>query len=429
MLISLKVNNCFIYNTETEFTMRSDMRNKHFPSNVVSINSTNVLKSAIIMGPNNVGKTNFIKCINAVRGIMLNEGTVMTTNIFTDNTVSEFAITFCDNEYEYCFELKYDFPKNDYIYEKFSKITYDVHKNRKETVILLRDTKNKEYVCNTFHEEEKQAVISAMKVTAKNNILIYLLDTSQFSVLTEIKDIITSFAKKIDIVDMNNIPMKKTIEMLKMSDKKTKRIVNFILNADLYLENYQFLNDEDFKKSMIGRFASFSESNPQEKVLQSSSSFMDQLHLFSTYKGLTVPSIVFDSTGTKKIACLASYVIDALENGRILVVDELDNSLHFKLVRAIIAMFNNELNTKAQLICTVHDVTLLDCQKLFRKEQIWFAHKDMDNAYLYSLSEFTAEKDGVRDTSDLIEKYKRGVFGALPEPDLFESLLEVQNNG
>jgi hypothetical protein len=381
------------------------------------------------MGPNNVGKTNFVKCINAVRGIMLNEGAVMGTNIFTNNTVSEFAITFCDNEYEYCFELKYDFLKNDYIYEKFSRITYDVHKNKKETVILLRDIKNKEYVCNTDDEEEKQAVISAMKFTAKNNILIYLLDTSQFSVLTEIKNIITSFAKKIDIVDMNNIPMKKTIEMLKMSDQKTRKIVNFVLNADLYLENYQFLNDEDFKKSMIGRFASFSESNPQEKVLQSSSSFMDQLHLFSTYKGLTVPSIVFDSTGTKKIACLASYVIDALENGHILVVDELDNSLHFKLVRAIIAMFNNELNTKAQLICTVHDVTLLDCQKLFRKEQIWFAHKDMDNAYLYSLSEFTAEKDGVRDTSDLIEKYKRGVFGALPEPDLFESLLEVQNNG
>lgn len=44
MLISLKVNNCFIYNAETEFTMRSDMRNKHFPCNVISVNSTNVLK-------------------------------------------------------------------------------------------------------------------------------------------------------------------------------------------------------------------------------------------------------------------------------------------------------------------------------------------------------------------------------------------------
>ena len=428
MLISLKVNNCYIYNTETEFTMRSDMRNKHFPSNVVSVNSTNVLKSAIIMGPNNVGKTNFIKCIDAVKGIMLNEGKRMVTNIFTDNTVSEFSVTFCDKEYEYCFELKYDFPRNDYIYEKFSRITYDVHKNKKETVILLRDTKNKEYVCNTDNDEERTAVVSAMKVTAKNNILIYLLDTSQFSVLSEIKDIITAFAEKIDIVDMNNIPMKKTIEMLKMSDSKREKTVNFILNSDLYLENYQYLKDDSANSSIIKVFDPNGELNLQEKVLKGSETFMDQLHLFSTYKGVTVPSLAFDSTGTKKITCLASYVIDALENGRILIVDELDNSLHFKLVRAIISMFNNELNTKAQLICVVYDVTLLDCQNLFRKEQIWFAHRDIDNAYLYSLSEFTAEKDGIRDTSDLVEKYKRGVFGALPEPDLLESLLEMQNN-
>lgn len=428
MLISLKVNNCFIYNTETEFTMRSDMRNKHFPSNVVSVNSTNVLKSAIIMGPNNVGKTNFVKCINAIRGIMLNEGKKIIPNIFNQNSVCELLISFCYKEYEYCLALKYCFLKDEFDYEKFSRISYDVHKNKKEQIILLRDTKNKEYVCNTEDEEEKNAVISAMKVTAKNNLLIYLLDTSQFSVLSDIKDIITSFAKKIDIVDMNNIPMKKTIEMLKNSDDTTKKIVNFILNSDLYLENYQYLKNEN-AAVIINKLDSDFENDLQEKVLKDSDTFMEQLHLFSTYKGSTVPSLIFDSTGTKKIACLASYVIDALENGRILVVDELDNSLHFKLVRAIIAMFNNELNTKAQLICTVHDITLLDCQKLFRKEQIWFAHKDMERAYLYSLSEFTAEKDGVRDTSDLVEKYKRGVFGALPEPDLFESLLEVQNNG
>ena len=113
---------------------------------------------------------------------------------------------------------------------------------------------------------------------------------------------------------------------------------------------------------------------------------------------------------------------------RILVIDELDNSLHFRLTRAIMAMFNNELNKGAQLIATVHDVSLLDCQTLFRKEQIWFTHKDKDGVYLYSLSEFTAEKDGIRDTTDLISKYRKGVFGALPEPDLFKSLQEVKNN-
>ena len=111
-----------------------------------------------------------------------------------------------------------------------------------------------------------------------------------------------------------------------------------------------------------------------------------------------------------------------------MIIDELDNSLHFKLTRAIISMFNNELNQKAQLICTAHDVSLLDNKKLLRKEQIWFTHKDDSQVYLYALSEYTAGKDGIRDTSDLIEKYKKGVFGAMPEPDLFGTLMEVSKN-
>ncbi|MBO7254151.1 MAG: hypothetical protein J6V36_02485 [Clostridia bacterium] len=72
---------------------------------------------------------------------------------------------------------------------------------------------------------------------------------------------------------------------------------------------------------------------------------------------------------------------------------------------------------------------MLDCQKLFRKEQIWFSHKDRESVYLYSLSEFTSERDKIRDTTSLIQKYKLGVFGALPEPDLFQSLLEVKKDG
>ena len=88
-------------------------------------------------------------------------------------------------------------------------------------------------------------------------------------------------------------------------------------------------------------------------------------------------------------------------------------------------MFNNEMNQRAQLIATVHDVSLLDCRTLFRKEQIWFSHKDTEHAYLYSLGEFSAGEDGIRDTTDLIEKYKRGMLGAIPKPDLFNSLYEA----
>ena len=88
-------------------------------------------------------------------------------------------------------------------------------------------------------------------------------------------------------------------------------------------------------------------------------------------------------------------------------MDELDSSIHFKLTRAIVAMFNNELNTSAQMIFTVHDINLMDCKKMFRKEQIWFVHKDDTGIYVYSLAEFTAQQ-GVRDTTDIMEKYRKG---------------------
>jgi AAA15 family ATPase/GTPase len=375
----------------------------------------------MLIGPNNAGKTNFIRCMAAIRDMMLNRsGIRMNSNLFSDNPIAEFEIVFLSGKREYLFEVKYNSQTNEYIYERFAEVSYDVHKNRKETTWFVKDTVDQVYKC------ENSELVTVMKVASKNNILIHLIDVEHFEMLEKAKQIIVGFAEKIDIIDMNNIPLKKTIDMLKMSDEKKTKIVNFILNADLSMDDYKYLSDDELKVRI-----DLPEENvkPQENALNVAAPIMEMLHLASVYKGKIVPSIIFDSTGTKKIAAIASYVIDALENGKILVIDELDNSLHFKLTRAIVALFNNELNAEAQLICTVHDVSLLDCQNLFRKDQIWFAHKDRDNAYLYSLTEFTSEKDGVRGVSDLIARYRMGVFGALPEPDLFKTLEEVFANG
>ena len=63
---------------------------------------------------------------------------------------------------------------------------------------------------------------------------------------------------------------------------------------------------------------------------------------------------------------------------------------------------------------------------MFRKEQIWFVHKDESGVYVYSLADFTAQQ-GVRgDTTDVIEKYRKGALGALPDPELITSLLSIK---
>lgn len=100
-----------------------------------------------------------------------------------------------------------------------------------------------------------------------------------------------------------------------------------------------------------------------------------------------------------------------LKNGRVLVVDELDNSFHPHLVRFLLSLIHdseaNEQN--GQLIFSTHDTSILDA-KILRRDQIWFTEKDGDQAtQLYPLSDFHPRKQ------EALEKgYLQGRFGALP---------------
>ena len=424
MLISLSIDNCFIYDTKTEFSLQANMQSRRFSQNIAHAGKIHVVKSAIVIGPNNSGKTNLVMIFKTLKNILLNNPVILKGNLFSTKTICSLAVNFSSDAHEYLYAIKYATDSSEYVYERFAEVMRDKYGNRKEVVWLLRDG------IENRNESRDKKLTEMMELASKGNLLMHVLDTSRFPTLNAIKGLLTTFASSIDAIDMNNIPLEKTVEMMKSTPEKRQMIADFVKNADLFLQDYKYLNDDEFRALYNGYGAPNMQpdkNNVQEVSIRRNEAFIDKLHLVSVYKGLQVPSIIFDSTGTKKIAALASYVLDALEQGRILIIDELDNSLHFKLTREIIAMFNNEMNKKAQLIATVHDVSLLDCRTLFRKEQIWFSHKDSEHAYLYSLGEFSAGEDGIRETTDLIEKYKRGLLGALPKPDLFNSLYDACN--
>ena len=416
MIIELRAKNCFSFEDPIVFSMKADMRNKKFASNVHRENNFNILKTAGIYGPNNAGKTCLVKCFNAIKKIMLNKKPNLTPNLFTKNSICELGITFLAEGREFSYDLHYDAQNEEFLYEKFLEIQKDQYGNEKEILWLEKDTVNQRYSCID------QDVLLMIPLLSSNNLLCYVIDASKFEHLEKMKIIIIEFAQKIDIHNMNNIPMKKTIELMKNKGGLQKKVVEFIKNADLYMDNFEYVDMDQIK--IDDRTEN---EKPDEEVLNMREKLMEQIQLVSTYKGVKVPSLIFDSTGTKKIATLASYIIEGLEKGRILIVDELDSSIHFKITRAIVAMFNNELNTNAQMIFTVHDINLMDCKRMFRKEQIWFVHKDQDGVYVYSLADFTA-RQGVRDTTDIMEKYRKGALGALPDPELINSLLDIKGN-
>ena len=416
MLIELRAKNCFSFSDEIRFSTKADMRNKKFSSNVHTENNFNILKTVGIYGPNNAGKTCLVKCIRSAKNILLNQKPRIMPNIFQESTICQLGITFWEEGREFSYDFWYDDKKEEYPYEKFAEITKDQYGNEKETVWLLKD------IINGNCQYGDEDLLKMMPLISQSNLLFYLVDSSKFQQLAEMKRIVTKFASRIDIVNMNNIPLKRTINLMKNQNDIQRKVVEFIKNSDLYMDDFEYVDIDKIRVKMDS-----DEEKPEEKALDIPEQIMDQIRLVSVYRGVAVPSVLFDSTGTKKIAALASYIIEGIEQGRILVVDELDSSIHFKLTRAIVAMFNNELNTNAQMIFTVHDINLMDCKKMFRKEQIWFVHKDDTGIYVYSLAEFTAQQ-GVRDTTDIMEKYRKGVLGALPDPELIRSLLSLKGN-
>jgi hypothetical protein len=135
-------------------------------------------------------------------------------------------------------------------------------------------------------------------------------------------------------------------------------------------------------------------------------------HRDSTGKGTTVLRMDEESQGTQRLFNLGFPWFNALSEGRVLFVDELDASLHPLMTAALIRLFQSPeyAASKAQVFFTTHDTSLMSSD-LLRRDQIWFAEKDQVNSTrLYPLSDYRPRK------GEALERgYLRGRFGALPK--------------
>ena len=174
--------------------------------------------------------------------------------MFTEDSVYTLGVTFLFDGRKFCYDFKCDFSKKEYLYEKFAEIFKDQYGNEKEEIWLIKDKEKQEYSCVDAE------LLPMMSLVAQNNIMVYLVDTSKFNKLSEMKRILSGFAAKIDIINMNNIPMQKTIELMKNKNGLQDKIVSFIKNADLYLENFEYVEMGNIKVDV-----SRSEEKPEEK--------------------------------------------------------------------------------------------------------------------------------------------------------------------
>jgi AAA15 family ATPase/GTPase len=191
-----------------------------------------------------------------------------------------------------------------------------------------------------------------------------------------------------------------TVDAITKFNKKNE-VLKFLKEADISIENIIIQEKEIDSENGISV-----EINGEPQKTKHV-----QISIFMNHGDGVVFNLNKESSGTQKLFFLIGVWLEVLENGYTLVLDELQNSLHPKLVEHLVKMFHNpELNKKgAQIIFTTHESSLLD-QEIFRRDQIWFCEKENNATQVFSLSEFKVRK-GV---DDLEKAYLSGRYGAVP---------------
>lgn len=131
-----------------------------------------------------------------------------------------------------------------------------------------------------------------------------------------------------------------------------------------------------------------------------------------------------ESLGTQKYFTLVGLLIFAIFSDVILYIDELESSLHPDLYIHFLMFYIINSKSESQLIATTHNREILNNRDIFRDDAIWFTDKNENSATeLYSLADF--DSSVVRDTTNVLNAYKSGKLGGVP--NLGDYYIDLEN--
>lgn len=418
MLLNFTFKNYKSYADTCNFSMVAN-KDKSHEDNLITIGKDRISKSRIIYGANASGKTSFIDALEFIKIFSM-----VSNNLVENNRIgiipykfrqkfssipSEFSLTFIKNSVKYCYSFSCTFEK--VIDEKL-----DVYNSAKPTNIFTR-TNTDEYKFNT---DVKQLNEIRTKNT-KNKLFLLTAATWNYEKVKPVVDYILN-----DIIVLHDIsqPTKYNIGYIIENndlEEYKKFCLDFLNNADISISDFE-INAQKIKE--LGRQAEFMtklmnvivNNDPEQmKKFGNSDVFnIKTIHNINNENNtFSYPlELIEESDGTQQLFHFAPSLFYTFKEGKVLLIDEIDRSLHPLLVEYIIKKFyDKNLNkNNAQLICNTHDTNLLNLD-LFRRDEIWFTERNNVSASteMYTLSDFSPRKD------ENVEKaYLLGRYGGIP---------------
>ncbi len=417
MILEIRISNFYSIQEEIVIDFRAanikSANAKALGDNIFETSHGNILKTIVMYGANASGKSNIIKAIRYCHTMIFqshlhNENTKFNFVPFKfdkqTNKPSKYFVRFVlhDIEYEYSFSLISD-----------KVVTETLHyypKGRIKEIFTRDESKGKSKTDKyTFNDLIKRPMDVAESTSNKT---LFISRASQMDRVIA-KDIFNYFHGKF-ILNYLNFGYS-AIEHFSTINKN--QLIQTLKIADSDIVDVQVKVLKKSTKSINADLTNMTLS--VEDIVQ------DHIQI-KTYHRAN-PSIAFDflteeSEGTKKLFFIMLTILDIIKNDKILLIDEIEESLHPKIIEYIFNMFN--AGGQAQLLCTTHNTIPLNLKKM-RRDQIYFVNKKINGSTdLYSLYDYS----DFRDTMDVEKAYLQGRFDAIPLIDEsssnFKSILD-----
>jgi hypothetical protein len=452
MLVQFRIRNFMSIRDEQVFSLVAvsglKEQQEHLSDNLIAASEElDVLRSAVVYGANASGKSNLLRAIEFfIDSITLSPPTGTAVSTYSpfvldqkshgEPTLLEAIFVINNVIYRYGFEVLKQVVVSEWLYIRRKQETYVFDRSNHELRInrpykKLLELQNNEMVAQTalllnlgalFNDETCQAVQSWASDVR------YIQGTEDY----QFRDY--------------------TIQYLEKPDNK-QRILTLLRDADLGIEDIELIRSESIPTASIGAaikshvFYGGGEGFPIEplpKTVYDQGSFrlktrvrpsanvgIKTTRVFwdadtSQFKSVSMPFNTFESQGTQKFFNLIGLILWHLDNGGILIADELDTKLHPLLTQRIVQLFNSPLTNprSAQFVFATHDTNLLSAG-LFRRDQIWFTEKDTPGAtQLYALTDYKPGGKTVRNDEQLEKNYIAGKYGGIPYLGNFDALFE-----
>ena len=411
MLVEISVKNFMSIKDEMTFSMVAGLGDENL-ENIIQNDclSERILKSTAIYGANASGKTNFIRALTAAILMVrksnsrnINEQlTEMKPFKFDKNTVNEpceFKFVFIKNNVKYIYGFSADINRiyTEYLYQYLSS---------KPSLIFERKNVN-EYKFTQIEQSKLEELVT------KNTENKLFLSTATAWNYEKTRDAYIWFSENIDTYnDYMNVGGYSLDKFENDKEGDLKRFtINLLKEADILIDDYDF----QVKNTNVNNILAFNNIKiPNENVVQKEVR-ISTFHKIESDVG-DVESYELElgeeSLGTQSLFFFSPILKEAFEKGKVIIIDEIDKSLHPLLVKFIINLFHNDQINKnnAQLIFNTHDTNLLSLNT-FRRDQIWFTEKESKKGAtdLYPLDDFS-----VRKTENIQKGYLNGRYGAIP---------------